>query len=102
MRALSGMENPVTFREYYGRFSRKLAKDATPWARDNIGFAGAMVFLPLVAVYWKDHIKVTLQLPPRDCDAMIIRLDRVRTSSHNLGYGVGDDMDFLLAKYTRK
>jgi hypothetical protein len=33
---------------------------------------------------------------------MIIRLDRVRTSSHNLGYGVGDDMDFLLAKYTRK
>lgn len=51
---------------------------------------------------FEQALKVTLQLPPRDGDAMIIRLDRVRTVSHNLGYGVGDDMDFLLAKYTKK
>jgi len=25
----------------------------------------------------------------------------VRTISHDFGYGVGDDMDFLLSKYTR-
>jgi hypothetical protein len=31
----------------------------------------------------------------------IVRLDRVRTVSHNLGYGVGDDMDDLLAKHLR-
>jgi hypothetical protein len=51
---------------------------------------------------FEQALRVTLQLPPRDCDAMIIRLDRVRTVSHNLGYGVGDDMDFLLAKYAKK
>jgi hypothetical protein len=27
-----------------------------------------------------------------------VRLDRVRTITHNLGYGVGDEMDSLLAK----
>jgi len=27
------------------------------------------------------------------------RLDTARRTSHNLGYGVGDDMDDLLAKY---
>jgi hypothetical protein len=32
---------------------------------------------------------------------LLIRLDRVRTISHQPGYGVGDDMDFLLSKYTR-
>jgi hypothetical protein len=32
---------------------------------------------------------------------LVSRLDRVRTISHDFGYGVGDDMDFLLSKYTR-
>ena len=31
---------------------------------------------------------------------LVARLDRVRTISHEFGYGVGDDMDFLLSKYT--
>jgi hypothetical protein len=31
--------------------------------------------------------------------ALIARLDRVRIISHNFGYGVGDDMDSLLANY---
>ena len=34
-------------------------------------------------------------------DDLVSRLDRVRTISHDFGYGVGDDMDFLLSKYTR-
>jgi hypothetical protein len=33
---------------------------------------------------------------------LVARLDRVRTISHEFGYGVGDDMDFLLSKYTRR
>ena len=32
-------------------------------------------------------------------NALIARLNKVRTVSHNFGYGVGDDMDSLLAKY---
>jgi hypothetical protein len=31
---------------------------------------------------------------------LVVRLDRVRTISHEFGYGVGDDMDFLLSKFT--
>jgi len=31
---------------------------------------------------------------------LVARLDRVRAISHEFGYGVGDDMDFLLSKYT--
>jgi hypothetical protein len=34
-------------------------------------------------------------------DDLVSRLDRVRTISHKFGYGVGDEMDFLLSKYTR-
>jgi hypothetical protein len=34
-------------------------------------------------------------------DDLVSRLNRVRTISHDFGYGVEDDMDFLLAKYTR-
>lgn len=39
-------------------------------------------------------------LSDKDRDALIARLDRVRAISHSFGYGVGDDMDFLVAKYT--
>jgi hypothetical protein len=67
----------------------------------DIGLQDEDFFDALVRMF-EQALKATLELPPCDRDAMIIRLDRVRTSSHNLGYGVGDDMDFLLAKYTRK
>jgi hypothetical protein len=33
---------------------------------------------------------------------LVARLDRVRTISHDFGYGVGDDMDSLIAKYTQR
>ena len=48
---------------------------------------------------FEQALTVTDQLPARDRNTLIARLDRVRAVSHNLGYGVGDDMDSLLAKY---
>jgi hypothetical protein len=40
---------------------------------------------------------------PADCrDSHIARLDKVREISHDFGYGVGDDMDYLLAKSTKR
>ncbi|HEV2687345.1 MAG TPA: hypothetical protein VGV35_02290, partial [Bryobacteraceae bacterium] len=39
-------------------------------------------------------------LPNSGRDALIARLNRVCDVSQNLGYGVGDDMDSLLAKHT--
>jgi hypothetical protein len=41
-------------------------------------------------------LKVAGQLPVADRDALMLRLDYVRAISHNLGYGVGDAMDYLL------
>ena len=32
-------------------------------------------------------------------DSLVARLERVRDISHEFGYGVGDDMDFLLSKF---
>jgi hypothetical protein len=34
-------------------------------------------------------------------DAFVARLDRVRTTGHRCGYGVGDDMDSILAKHAQ-
>ncbi len=64
----------------------------------DIGMQDEGFFDALVRMF-EQALKATLQLPPSDRNAIVIRLDRVRTVSHNLGYGVGDDMDFLLAKY---
>lgn len=41
-------------------------------------------------------------LPAHRRAGLLARLDRVREISHAFGYGVGDDMDYLLAKYTRR
>jgi len=46
-------------------------------------------------------LKDANQLPVSERDALIARLDRKRGVSHNLGYGVGDDMDSLLVKYVK-
>jgi hypothetical protein len=59
------------------------------------GYFGALVLM------FEQALKVICQIPAAsDRDALIARLDRVRTISHNLGYGVGDDMDSLLVDYT--
>ena len=48
---------------------------------------------------FEQALKVFPQLPAGDRDTLMVRLDRVRTISHNLGYGVGDAMDSLIADY---
>jgi hypothetical protein len=67
---------------------------------DSIGYQDEGYFDALVHMF-EQALNVTCQLPAGDRDALIARLDRVRTISHNFGYGVGDDMDDLLAKYDR-
>ena len=38
-------------------------------------------------------------LPAAQRPALWARLDKIRRISHNLGYGVGDDLDELLAEH---
>ena len=49
---------------------------------------------------FEQTLKLANTLTANGRDDLITRLDRVREISHAFGYGVGDDMDFLLAKYT--
>jgi hypothetical protein len=48
---------------------------------------------------FKEALEVAAELPAADRDALIRRLDHVRTISHDLGYGIGDTMDELLEDY---
>jgi len=63
---------------------------------NNVGYQDEGYFNALVNML-EQAIKIARQLSAGDREALIVRLDRVRTISHNLGYGVGDDMDSLLA-----
>jgi hypothetical protein len=64
-------------------------------ANQDEGYFDALVRL------FEDALKVIAQLPAPDRKALIARLDRVRVISHNFGYGVGDDMESLLATHSR-
>jgi len=68
---------------------------------NDVGYQGEGFSNALVRMF-EQALKIALQLSPRDRDPMMIRLDRVRTVSHNLGYGVGEEMDSLLTKYIHK
>jgi len=48
---------------------------------------------------FEQALTVTNQLSATQRNALIARLERTRAVGHNLGYGVGDDMDSLLAKF---
>ena len=62
---------------------------------DDEGYFDALVRM------FEQALKSANALSPDRRNDLVSRLDRVRTISHDFGYGVGDDMDFLLSKYTR-
>ncbi len=64
----------------------------------DIGYQDDGYFDALVSMF-EQALKAIARLPASDRNALMARLDRVRVISHNFGYGVGDDMDSLLAKY---
>jgi hypothetical protein len=67
---------------------------------NDIGYQDEGYFDALVRMF-EQALKIIGQLPAPDRNALIARLDRVRVISHNLGYGVGDDMDSLFAKHRK-
>ena len=60
------------------------------------GFFDALVRM------FEQALKLANALPVDRRDDLVARLKRVRTVSHEFGYGVGDDMDFLLSKFVRR
>jgi hypothetical protein len=64
----------------------------------TLGFADEAYFKDLLKMFEAAlRISITLQNDLRD--ALLDRLDYVRGVSHNLGYGVGDEMNIILAEY---
>jgi len=48
---------------------------------------------------FEQALKSIVELEPGQQEAFITRLERVRREGHNWGWGVGDDMNYLMAKY---
>jgi hypothetical protein len=65
---------------------------------NDLGYQDEGYFNALVNMF-EQALKTTRQLSAGERNALIARLERVRTIGHNLGYGVGDDMDSLLADH---
>ena len=66
---------------------------------NDLGNQDEGYFDALVRMF-EQALKAIGQLPAPDRDVLIARLDRVRVISHNFGYGVGNDMDSLLAAHS--
>jgi hypothetical protein len=65
---------------------------------NDVGYQDETYFNALVRMF-EQALKTIAQLSASDRNPLIARLDRVRVISHHFGYGVGDDMDFLLARH---
>jgi hypothetical protein len=68
---------------------------------NDVGYQDDSYFNALVRMFEQALMNIA-QLCGSCHNSLIARLDKVRTMSHNFGYGVGDDMDSLLGKYVRK
>jgi hypothetical protein len=65
-------------------------------SNDDEGYFDALVRMFEQALKFANALSVDRR------DDLVARLDRVRATSHEFGYGVGDDMDFLLSKFKRR
>ena len=67
---------------------------------DDIGNEDEIYFAALLRVFEK-ALTIANTLTAGSRVALVARLDRVRSISQKFGYGVGEEMDFIFAKYTK-
>lgn len=65
---------------------------------NDIGLQDEGYFDALVRMF-EQALKASAVLTAEQRNTLLARLDAVRRISHSFGYGVGDDMDTLLAEY---
>ncbi len=65
---------------------------------NTVSFGDVAHFNALLKMF-EAALKVSVTLPNDLRDALLNRLDHVRSVSHNLGYGVGDEMNIILVDY---
>ncbi len=84
---------PAGLAELMVFFCERAAGFSIEYGNDDESYLNSLVNM------FEQAIKVTLQLTAEDRAALIARLDSVREISHDLGYGVGDAMDYLLGDH---
>jgi hypothetical protein len=67
----------------------------------DLGYQDESYLNALVRMF-EQAVIIATTLPASGRDALVARLDRVRTTGHERGYGVGDDMDSILAKHAQR
>jgi hypothetical protein len=67
---------------------------------NDVAYQDEAYFDALVRMF-EQALRTIAQLSASDRNPLIAPVDRVRVISHNFGYGVGDDMDSLLARTPR-
>ena len=67
----------------------------------DLGYQDESYLNALVRMF-EQALIIATTLPASGRDALVARLDRVRTIGHKCGYGVGDDMDSMLAKHAQR
>ena len=67
----------------------------------DLGYEDEGYLAALVRMF-EQALTVVNTLPTSGRDALLAKLNRVRGISQKLGYGVGDDIDLLFAKHTKR
>ena len=96
-KAISDYKQAVGQPEELAELMVYYCEQASGFSRD-VGMTGDSWFDAMLRAF-EDALKLVNTLPQDSRTALIARLDRVRRLSHDFGYGVGDEMDYLMTEY---
>lgn len=85
--------NPAGLAELMVFYCGQAAGFCRAYGNDDDGYYNALVRM------FAQALTVASKLPDSTQVNLIDRLNRVRTIGHGFGYGVGEDMDLIFAKY---
>jgi hypothetical protein len=85
--------NPAGLAELMVFYCERAAGFCRAYGNDDDGYYNALVRM------FEQAFRVAGTLPDSAQVKLIDRLNRVRTICHDFGYGVGEDMDLIYAKY---
>ena len=89
-RALGDAEGLAELMVFYCERAAGFSRDVS---HDDAAYFDALVRM------FEQALKTTTTLTANVRSGLLARLDRVRSMSHEFGYGVGDDMDVLLSEF---
>ena len=82
--------DPAGLAELMVFYCENAADFCNEFGNQDEGYFGALIRM------FEQALEVARQLPEADRNPLMVRLDYVRIISHNLGYGIGAEMDYLL------